>query len=201
MDQQLKEAMADSVREFKLPEYREIPNVGLYLEQVTKYVTEYTQPLAGINITGSMISNYVKQKLIANPIKKMYYREQIAYVLFVAIAKSVLALEDIKHLIELQQECSSTQDAYEYFCIVMEYRVKDVFELESDYNSDEETRKVISEIDTRTMSETTSLDECGEGSDNKSTENGDKRDEKLLLNKLIVAIVNKIYMETYFRAR
>ena len=40
-----------------------------------------------ISLTGSMISNYVKMKLIDNPIKKQYGRDQIAHLFFIALFK------------------------------------------------------------------------------------------------------------------
>ena len=87
MKQETKLAIAASVRDFCLPRYNEIPNVGLYLEQTTKYICEYLAPLGEFSLTSSMISNYVKKGLIANPVKKQYSREQIAYLFFIAVAK------------------------------------------------------------------------------------------------------------------
>jgi hypothetical protein len=81
----IKNAIILSVKDFKLPVYKEIPDTGLYLEQVTQYISEYMKPLEDISITGSMISNYVKKKLISNPVKKQYHREQIAYLIFISI--------------------------------------------------------------------------------------------------------------------
>ena len=36
-----KQKIADSLRDFRLPRYQEIPDVGLYLEQVAKFISEY----------------------------------------------------------------------------------------------------------------------------------------------------------------
>ena len=47
------------LRDFSLPTYREIPAVGLYLDQTSKYINEVLQELPDCNITNSMISNYV----------------------------------------------------------------------------------------------------------------------------------------------
>lgn len=63
---------------FSFPEYEEIPDVGLYLKQVVRYIAGVLEPLGIQPLTASMISNYVKQGLIASPEKKMYFREQIA---------------------------------------------------------------------------------------------------------------------------
>ena len=72
------ETILKFVNEKRLPRYREIPNVGLYLDQVVKYINENLEPLH-LSITPSMLSNYVKKGYIASPIKKQYYAEQIRY--------------------------------------------------------------------------------------------------------------------------
>ena len=44
----------------ELPEYREIPDVGLYLDQAVKYINGILEPYPDLQVTGSMLSNYVK---------------------------------------------------------------------------------------------------------------------------------------------
>ena len=89
MKPEIKQQVAEVFRDFRLPRYHEIPNVGLYLEQITKYICESLAPLQENVLTSSMISNYVKKNLISNPVKKLYSRDQIAYLIFIAIAKTV----------------------------------------------------------------------------------------------------------------
>ena len=83
-----------------LPAYDQIPNVGLYLEQVTKFLNEYLEPLGCPPLTGSMISNYVKKGLLRNPVKKQYDREHIAVLLIIAVVKTVLSLEEVQQLLD-----------------------------------------------------------------------------------------------------
>ena len=64
--------------EFRMPRFREIPNVGLYLEQTVNYINECIGPL-DLTITSSMLSNYVKKGYVDRPVKKQYNAEQIAY--------------------------------------------------------------------------------------------------------------------------
>ncbi|MBR6824839.1 MAG: DUF1836 domain-containing protein, partial [Firmicutes bacterium] len=97
MNAEFKAQMAESVRNFRLPRYHEIPDVGLYLEQTTKYISQYLEPLPDIELTNSMISNYVKKKLIASPVKKQYSRDQIAYLFFIAVGKSVLSINSLQN--------------------------------------------------------------------------------------------------------
>lgn len=117
---------------FRLPSYREIPDVGLFLEQVTKYVEEIVAPLEGITITSSMISNYVKQKLIDNPVKKQYSRDQIVYIIFIAIAKSVLTLDEIRTLINVRKKEYDCFELYEFFCEEFMYQLLSIFGIEND---------------------------------------------------------------------
>ncbi len=134
MKQENKNSIKDTVQDFHLPRYYEIPNVGLYLEQTTKYIEEYLEPFQDITLTGSMISNYVKKGLITNPIKKQYYRDQIAYLIFIAYAKSVLSLDNIHMLVAMQKRTYGNQRAYDYFCEELEnilffvFNVKDTIE-------------------------------------------------------------------------
>lgn len=143
MKQENKQQFTASVKDFRLPRYHEIPNVGLYLEQATKYICGYLSPLGEFSLTSSMISNYVKKGLIANPVKKQYSREQIAYLFFIAVAKSVLSLDALSGFIQLQQRTYSLQKAYDYFCEEFEnvlqftFGVTDLMEIRGEESSDE----------------------------------------------------------------
>ena len=86
MTEACREKIKSAVEGFRLPRYREIPAVGLYLEQTAKYISEYLSGLQENCITISMISNYVKKHLIASPEKKQYSRKQFAYLIFIAVS-------------------------------------------------------------------------------------------------------------------
>ena len=64
MKKNAKEEIKNLINEFSLPRYNDIPNVGLYLEQVVKYISEYLEPLGSFSLTASMVSNYVKKVLL-----------------------------------------------------------------------------------------------------------------------------------------
>ena len=143
MKEETKLQLGQSVKDFRLPRYNEIPNVGLYLEQATKYVGEYLSPLGEFTLTPSMISNYVKKGLITNPVKKQYSREQIAYLFFIAVAKSVLSLDALTRFIKLQQQTYTLPKAYDYFAEQFEsllrftFEVDDTLEVVGEDNTDE----------------------------------------------------------------
>ena len=143
MTNEQKQAAAESIRSFRLPRYHEIPDVGLYLEQTTKYIAGYLSPVLEGGLTASMISNYVKKDLIANPVKKQYSREQIAYLFFIAVAKQVLNLDALTGFIRLQQQTYTLPRAYDYFCEEFEnllqftFEVKDTIEMSGEDSTDE----------------------------------------------------------------
>lgn len=120
MTDQCKEKISAAVRELRLPRYSEIPTVGLYLEQTAKYISEYLDPLQEGCLSASMISNYVKKRLIPSPVKKQYDRDQIAYLFFIALGKNVLSLDHIARFIQLQEQTYTRQRAYDYFCVELE---------------------------------------------------------------------------------
>ena len=131
MNQATKDSLARSVQQFRLPTFQEIPNVGLYLEQTAKYISEYLACLGDFSLTGSMISNYVKKKLIDSPEKKLYSREQIAYLIFIAVAKSAMSIENIGLIISLQKSTYSPQAAYDYFRLELENVLHYIFGVKS----------------------------------------------------------------------
>lgn len=114
-------------RDFRMPRYDELPNVGLYLEQTVKYINECLSPL-NIPVTSSMISNYVKKGYIDRPLKKQYYADQIAYAIFLVLVKQVLAMDHIASLIDMQKKSYPLPIAYNYFCIELEKKLIILFE-------------------------------------------------------------------------
>ena len=130
MKETTKRQIAESIENFRLPRYTEIPDVGLYLEQTSKYIAQCLAPVQETAITSSMISNYVKKGLIANPVKKQYGRDHIAYLFFIAMAKSVLSLDALTGFIKLQQKTYSLPKAYDYFAEQFESLLRFTFEVD-----------------------------------------------------------------------
>ena len=135
MDKETKRRLAESVRDFRLPRYTEIPTVGLYLEQTTKYINGYLAPLGFMEITPSMVSNYVKKGLIPAPVKRQYYPEQICYLFFVSLAKNLVSIEDIGLLIEVQRKSYLLPVAYDYLCDELDNLIGYVFGLKDSMDS------------------------------------------------------------------
>ena len=122
MNEENRRKLAEYVEDFHLPRYRELPDIGLHLEQVTRYASRYVPS----QLTGSMVSNYVKQKLIPGPVKKSYFQESLAYLIFLSYIKTVISLEDIRLMIDLQKSSYELSVAYDYFCDELENLLQSV---------------------------------------------------------------------------
>ena len=120
MNEMTKQKMADAIRDFHMPRYEEIPNVGFYLDQVVQYINQCIAPLRCSPVTASMISNYVKQGAYAKPVKKQYYADQIIHLIVITIMKNVLSMENIHKLFHMQKGVYTDQVAYDYFCCELE---------------------------------------------------------------------------------
>ena len=136
MKQEIKQQIGQSVQDFRLPRYQEIPDVGLYLEQATKYICRYLSPILETPLTASMISNYVKRGLLSSPVKKQYSRDQVAYLFFIAVAKNVLSLDALACFLRLQERTY-------YFCrelenlLLFQFEVRETIESSDEDSSDE----------------------------------------------------------------
>lgn len=141
---ELDKTTKDKILSYSLPQYSEIPDVGLYLNQVATYINRYLEPFCGFQITESMISNYVKKKLVPNPVRKQYSRDLICYLLFIALCKNVATLFDIQILINLQKENGhSVERAYTFFKSEFEEILLSVFGFEKRNERDKDASESI----------------------------------------------------------
>lgn len=73
----------------KLPSWKDLPDLELYLDQVLLYVNQVTQLSQATDhklLTASMINNYVKHGYIDKPIKKNI-KKQVARLIAISILK------------------------------------------------------------------------------------------------------------------
>lgn len=129
---------------FSMPRYADIPDVGLYCEQVIHYIEQALSPLDGCSegpwISPSMVNNYVKSGLIASPAKKLYSREHIARLLVICIFKQVLTIQAISSLFRIQKMTYMTDIAYNYVAAELESALKAVFSASREPNRDSASR-------------------------------------------------------------
>lgn len=82
----------------------EIPNIDLYMDQVTTFMDSRLRHLArkpGEDkvMTKTMINNYAKNDLLPSPVKKKYSKEHVLLLLFIYYFKGFLSISDIQTLL------------------------------------------------------------------------------------------------------
>lgn len=105
---------------FKLPMWNEIPDIGLFMDQVITLLTQYLDYLPpelkeDNCITPAAINNYVRMKVMPEPKKKRYYRLHIAYLLMICTMKQSLSIALLRKIIPVgipEEEFEALYNAY-----------------------------------------------------------------------------------------
>ena len=89
---------------YRLPAWEQIPDLGLYMEQVVLLLRQYLDYLPPElkqpePITAAAINNYVRTRLLPEPRKKRYYRVHIAYLIMICTLKQALRLSELQTLL------------------------------------------------------------------------------------------------------
>ena len=94
------------LEQYHLPAWDQIPNFGLYMEQVILLLRQYLDYLPPELkeeefITSAAINNYVRTKIMPEPVKKRYYRVHIAYLLVICTLKQGLSIALIQRVLPM----------------------------------------------------------------------------------------------------
>ena len=115
----------------------ELPRIELYLDQVLSIVDDELafMALPGEEIlTGSMVNNYVKRKLVQAPQRKRYTRRQVASLLFVSALKRVYSIAQIEQIMGM---ITSTQAdvavLYDEVVAALECALQEQFSVGADF--------------------------------------------------------------------
>lgn len=123
------------LREYRLPAWESIPDLGLYMEQVTVLMRQYLDYLPPELkeeqfITASTINNYVRMKIMPEPRKKRYYRIHLAYLIVILTLKQCLSITMIRELLPLNRPEEEMEAFYRMYAarhqVVSEYFVEQV---------------------------------------------------------------------------
>ncbi|WP_461884796.1 DUF1836 domain-containing protein [Fusicatenibacter sp.] len=81
----------------------EIPNIDLYMDQVTTFMDAQLASSRRFEsdkvLTKTMINNYAKNKLLPPPVKKKYSPEHMMLLVFIYYFKNILSITDIQTLL------------------------------------------------------------------------------------------------------
>lgn len=89
---------------YSLPSWKDIPDIGLYMEQVILLLKKYLDYLPPELkdeqiITAAAINNYVRTRIMPEPVKKKYYRVHIAYLVMICTLKQSIPIAVVSKII------------------------------------------------------------------------------------------------------
>ena len=122
---------------YQLPEWENIPDIGLYMEQVIALLKNYLDYLPPELkeeqfITAAAINNYVRKKIMPEPDKKKYYRTHIAYLIIFCSLKQSLSIPTLQTMIPVNLSKEELRNFYTAYArrhsLASRYFVKQVKE-------------------------------------------------------------------------
>ncbi len=105
---------------YQLPDWDAIPDIGLYMEQVISLLKSYLDYLPPELkeeqfITAATINNYVRKRVMPEPVRKRYHRVHIAYLIIICSLKQGLSIPTLQTMIPVdlsEEELKKFYDSY-----------------------------------------------------------------------------------------
>lgn len=94
--------LLDEICSFEQLKYSNIPDIDLYMDQVTTFIDEKLSYLKRnekeVALTKTMINNYTKAGILMPPKKKKYSRQHMVLIILTYHLKQILSINDIQTL-------------------------------------------------------------------------------------------------------
>lgn len=116
-----------AVSGFSLPKWENIPDIGLYMDQVLVLLSQYlglisptdgkdteedAEPAEAKIFSASAVNNYVRLKIMPAPVKRKYYRVHIAYLIIIFTLKQAVSINIVKEMLSNEMPEESVQELY-----------------------------------------------------------------------------------------
>ncbi len=135
------EGWSEELDAFSLPTWHEIPDFGLYMEQVIVVINQYVGPVSpqgkdDAALTQAAINNYVRKGVMPKPIKKRYYRIHLAYLVMICTLKQSMSIATLQRILpadltEAQMEAAYTSFVRQYHA-ACEFFIKEMKDVAKD---------------------------------------------------------------------
>ena len=102
---------------YKLPAWKELPDIGLYMDQVIALLGQYldfipVEDQKNKPVTPTTINNYVRLKVMPAPEKRKYYRIHIAYLIMIFTLKQGTSINGIQQLLPITADEEEVKNFY-----------------------------------------------------------------------------------------
>ena len=102
---------------YRLPMWDDIPDFGLYMEQVISLLKDYLDYMPpelkeAQFITPAAINNYVRKHIMPEPVKKKYYRTHIAYLSMICSLKQSISIPVLQTMLPVEMSEADLEETY-----------------------------------------------------------------------------------------
>lgn len=116
-----------AVSGFRLPSWENIPDIGLYMDQVLILLSQYLGLISPVDereqeeesdssdtkiFSAAAVNNYVRLKLMPAPVKRKYYRVHIAYLIIIFTLKQAVSINIVKEMFSNELAEEDVQELY-----------------------------------------------------------------------------------------
>ena len=110
---------------YALPEWKEIPDIGLYMDQVIALLRNYLNFIpeevpSERPITPTTINNYVRLKVMPAPVRRKYFRVHIAYLIVIFTLKQSVSISCVQRILSAEVPAAEVQDFYERYVATLQ---------------------------------------------------------------------------------
>ena len=103
---------------YKLPAWKELPDIGLYMDQVIALLAQYldfipVEDQKDKPVTPTTINNYVRLRIMPAPVKRKYFSVHIAYLIMILTMKQSISISDVQKIMPEGADIPSVRRAYE----------------------------------------------------------------------------------------
>lgn len=124
--------LIDSLKDVKYIMPDDIPNIDLYMDQVTTFMDKHLKSSKRYSedklLTKTMINNYTKNELLPPPSKKKYTKEHMFLLIFIYYFKNILSINDIQSIFNPLTERYYKEDSN----VSLEAIYEEIFRLEKE---------------------------------------------------------------------
>lgn len=91
-------SIVDDLKKKNLIKSELVPNIDLYVDQITSFIDDNSYTNLENHLTKSMVNNYTKNKVLPASNKKKYTKHHILLLIIIFNTKSILSISDIKKI-------------------------------------------------------------------------------------------------------
>lgn len=130
--------------ELEFPNFNELPEIELYMDQVISYTEKLIQPFSCSPeeklITSSIVNNYVKKGVINRPVNKKYSKEHLAPLIGLCILKQSFNLSTMSEFTKEYMPPNRIEEAYDAF---VTYQKEVLQQVEKDMTDENKERLAL----------------------------------------------------------